>query len=229
MKRLIIVQLAFILLFCLFSCKTQPFPYSKEKRKQLQEFRETLNKTKEQAKQYLVNSINESPELNWLEKYCKVKFTNDDVPAMTIETIPVYRIDSIAFWHCRNISDVVKNMTLETRNANFYLRKDSIFISDFRAVLRDNEWKSGGGFCGIYPNLSKKFQFLYSHGFPIYNVKVFFTTTRAHYYDMPDCSYNVYDNGKELIIIKINGSETPFIQELENQRNYSRPYYMKHS
>jgi hypothetical protein len=209
----------------LLSCQTQPFPYSKKKAKELQEFREILNQTKEQAKQYLVNDINERTDLNWLEDDCKAKFSNKDTASMYMETVPVYRIDSVAFFHYKNITDVIKSSKLEPRNANFYLRNDTIFISDFRSVLRDNQWKSGGGFCGIYPNLSKKLISVYSQGYPVYNIKVFETTTRAHYYDMPDYSFNVYDNGKELIVIKINGDETSLIGELNKERENLKAFY----
>jgi len=199
--------LSAMMLQVLYSCKRQMFPYSKAKKKQLTFWKKTLGEGKTQVKTYWVDLADK--KWDWFKKYYNTELSDKDVPSMNLVPIPIYTIDSVSLYGAKTKSSIIQSMALDTNNALYLVQKDSTFVAAVYSTYQSNQWQNGGGYSGIFTSVAQKFSSLYSSGISFYSIDVYpYSKSRDH------LSFNVYDNGKDLISIKANGKEVLFVDEL---------------
>jgi hypothetical protein len=216
MKYITLLLLSAIMFSC---CKTQQFPPTNEKAKQLKTQQKILDAAKDEVKKSWVGLVN--GKWQWFKEAYNETLSDADIPSMSMVAIPVYRMDSISFYNFNSNVDIMNSITLEIKKAEYYVLKNNAFIAVIRSQYTGSHW-SGGGYSGIYPNIAQKSFSLYSNGIPFYTLQIYPYQTDSPYI------WTFYNNGKELIVIHSDGSEVPLIDELNQERNALKEWHKKH-
>ena len=223
MKYLTKYSIALLLLSVLFltCCKSQPFPPSGAKAKQLKAQRKTLEEAKGEIKENWLSWVH--GDWMWFKKFYNESLSEADVPNMTMVPIPIYRMDSVSFYNYTTDTDIANSLALETKKADYLvLLKDSAFVAtDEVYYYPDGKWNTGGGYSGLFPGIANKYYTLYSQGIPFYRLHLYMNKSSYHY------SWSFYDNGKEFVSIQSDGSEISLIQQLNAERDSMKEYYKK--
>jgi hypothetical protein len=207
------------------SCKHQSgtsylFPYTKEKIEQLKALRKTIDEAKGEAKDSWIDLVHESSSgWEWYEKYYHTTLSDADVPATTMLPVPVYQMDSVSFCSCNTNADIANSLVLDNKNALFLVKKDSAFVVAIRSQYIGGSW-FGGDDSGIFPGIAQKYYLLYSQGIPFYAFYLY-SDSKSTYH----VTYAFYDNGKELMEIRSDGSKVPLIQTLNAVRDSQLKFY----
>jgi hypothetical protein len=208
-----------VLLFA--CCKTLKFPPTKEKTQQLTTHQKTIDAAKNQVKSSWVDLVHSSLGWEWYYEHYNEKISESDIPSMSMVAVPFYRIDSIPFYTCNTDADIVNNLTIESNQAVFLVKKDTAFVVAIESKCFGTKW-DGGNCSGIFSGIAQKCYQLYTKGMPFYNLHVYCYRTN----DPPVWIF--YNNGKRLISIQSDGSEMPLIEELNKKRESLQRWYKLH-
>jgi hypothetical protein len=213
-----ILLLSVIMLAC---CKTQQFPPTNEKAKQLKNQQKILDAAKSQVKDNWVNLVHSYSNWDWFKKAYNENLSDADIPSMSMVAIPVYRMDSTLFYNFTSNADIVNNLMIDSKNALFLIREDTSFVVAIESKYTGCQW-SGGGYSGIIRGIAKKYYHLYSQGISFYNLYVYPYQTNSPFI------FAFYNNSKELMSIHPDGSEVPLTDELNQERNALKEWYKIH-
>jgi hypothetical protein len=203
------IVLLLLLLLTLYACRTHSYPVIQTKSKQLAEFRKTLEKIKDQQKDYWDTLVN--GRWDFFKKCYNTTLSEKDVPNLTFVAIPVYSIDHKT---CRNFMEgkgKVKNLTLDTMRAMFLIIKDSLIVGQYSAMFRSDKWQTGDGYSGFTSGAAKILNLLYSQGINLYVVNIYLSLNSLYYHFQA----LAYDNNKDIIVIG-NGNKMTLNQYLED-------------
>jgi hypothetical protein len=216
--RIVCVVLSSILLFA--CCKTLHFPPTKEKAEEQKTLLQTLDTQKERMMQVWLSSAKE--RWQWFKEAYNEKLSDADIPDMKIVSVSVYRMDSLSFYNCNSDRDIINSIALETKKGKYLvLLRDSAFVARYDALCYPNGWMRGG-YGGIFDGIAQKYYELYKKGIPFYTLHVYYYKTN----DPPVWAF--YNNGKKLMSIHSDGSESPLIEDLNKRRKELLEWYKLH-
>jgi hypothetical protein len=207
------------MLMGLYSCKSQQFPYSKTKTKQLNVWKKTLDEGKEQVKSYWIDLVD--GKWDFFQKSYQTNLSEADVSSMNLVPIPIYTIDSISFYQATTKSTLIQRLNLDTNNALYLVKKDSSFVARIYPQWQSNQWRNGEGYSGLFLPVAQKLYSLYAIGIQIYIINIHpYYKHKYHYYFM------AFDNGKDLMSIQSDGSEIPLMQDIDNLKRKLTSQYI---
>jgi hypothetical protein len=152
----------------------------------------------------------------WFKTYYNIDISEKDVPDLELIPTRIYTLDSIALLSINLKSPIHSFLKLDTTKAAFYVIKKNEFVGIIYSAFKNNIWKNGEGYSGIFESVAGKLSDLYfEKKYSFYNV---------HIYASPSINYRhqflVYNDGEELKAIKPGGQELLFINEIMELKKF---------
>jgi hypothetical protein len=218
LQTICIVSLSILLFAC---CKTLQFPPTKEKAQQLKAMQKQLDAAKTDVKNRWLSSVHSVKGWKWFKESYNEELSDADIPLMSMVAAPAFRMDSVSFYSFHTNADIVNSLNLETQRADFFVLLNGAFVALSRSQNRGNGW-DGGGYSGIYAGIAQKIYQLYARGISVYSLYIYYYRT-----DDPSV-WEFYNNGKRLMSIHSDGSESPLIEDLNKRRKELLEWYKLH-